>query len=82
MTAERIDEETPLIANSNVNNDNKRKRQRTPTPLPKMQISILLLLQICEPITSQVIYPVFPQAYTDEVFLTIANPFIRILTNS
>ncbi|KAE9402515.1 MFS general substrate transporter [Gymnopus androsaceus JB14] len=65
MTAERIDEETPLIANSNVNNDNKRKRQRTPTPLPKMQISILLLLQICEPITSQSIYPYINQLVSE-----------------
>ena len=45
---DRIDEGTPLLASSG-----ERKR----TPLPKRQIGIVLLLQICEPITSQSIYP-------------------------
>lgn len=64
MTVERIDEETPLLTNTT----NKTKtcnvherRKRAPTPLPKVQISILMLLQICEPITSQSIYPYINQ---------------------
>lgn len=47
----RSDERTPLLeaVPSTV--------KRTPTPLPKLQIAIALLLQVCEPITSQSIYP-------------------------
>ena len=44
------DEETPLL-----NTD--PQNQRLPTPLPKLQIAIVLLLQVCEPLTSQSIYP-------------------------
>ena len=45
---DRIHEGTPLLASSG---EHKR------APLPKRQIGIVLLLQICEPITSQSIYP-------------------------
>ena len=45
---DRIDESTPLLASSG---------ESKQTPLPKHQIGIVLLLQICEPITSQSIYP-------------------------
>jgi hypothetical protein len=31
------------------------------TPLPKLQLSILLILQLAEPLTSQVIYPFINQ---------------------
>ena len=50
-----VDDETrPLL------NDDSRKKTR-PTPLPKLQIAIVLLLQVCEPITSQSIYPYINQ---------------------
>ncbi|KAF8824811.1 hypothetical protein HHX47_DHR7000044 [Lentinula edodes] len=68
MTVERIDEETPLLTNTT----NKTKtcnvherRKRAPTPLPKVQISIMMLLQICEPITSQSIYPYINQLISE-----------------
>ncbi|KAH9481793.1 Major facilitator-type transporter psiT2 [Psilocybe cubensis] len=44
------DERTPLL-----NEQRSAKQKRT--PLPKLQIGIVLLLQICEPICSQSIYP-------------------------
>ena len=49
------DEETPLL-------NGNRQKQRSPTPLPKLQIAIVLLLQVCEPLTSQSIYPYINQA--------------------
>ncbi|KAF8150914.1 major facilitator superfamily transporter [Crassisporium funariophilum] len=42
------DEHTPLL---------KTKPAQKRTPLPKLQIGIILLLQVCEPICSQSIYP-------------------------
>jgi hypothetical protein len=53
MTATTIDEETPLLLEQQ-----NKKRQ---TPLPWAQFSILLVLQLAEPLTSQVIYPFLPQ---------------------
>ncbi|KDR78787.1 hypothetical protein GALMADRAFT_244334 [Galerina marginata CBS 339.88] len=44
-------EETPLL------DDNRTRKNCGTTPLPKLQIAIVLLLQVCEPITSQSIYP-------------------------
>ena len=35
--------------------------RRSPNPLPKLQLGIVLLLQVCEPITSQSIYPYINQ---------------------
>ena len=55
MTATIIDEETPLLP------DEQTKRK--PTPLPWAQFSILLVLQLAEPLTSQVIYPFAPQVF-------------------
>ena len=55
------DEETPLL------NSNPQK-QRLPTPLPKLQIAIVLLLQVCEPLTSQSIYP-----YINQVSSSVVN---------
>ena len=49
-----LDEETPLL-------DTNPQKQRSPTPLPKLQIAIVLLLQVCEPLTSQSIYPYINQ---------------------
>ena len=37
-------------------------KNRLPKPLPKLQLAIVLLLQVCEPITSQSIYPYINQA--------------------
>ena len=50
------DERTPLL----MNNDTVPER-RPITPLPKLQIAIVLLLQVCEPITSQSIFPYINQ---------------------
>ena len=33
------------------------QEKRLPNPLPELQFAIVLLLQVCEPITSQSIYP-------------------------
>ncbi|KAJ4480158.1 major facilitator superfamily transporter [Lentinula aciculospora] len=68
MTVERIDEETALLTNATNTTKNSnyvQKRRRGPTPLPKVQISILMLLQICEPITSQSIYPYINQLISE-----------------
>ena len=54
------DEETPLL------NDNPQKK-RSPNPLPKLQIAIVLLLQVCEPLTSQSIYPYINQVSSSVV---------------
>ncbi|KAF8220945.1 MFS general substrate transporter [Tricholoma matsutake] len=40
-------------------------RHRKPNPLPWFQLSIILLLQICEPITSQSIYPYINQLISE-----------------
>ena len=59
------DENTPLLPS---------KQGRSRTPLPWLQISIMLLLQMCEPICSQSIYP-----YINEVcvlcLLVLKVPF-------
>lgn len=49
----QVDEETPLLQESNGN--------RLPTPVPWFQFSLVLFLQLAEPLTSQVIYPFAPQ---------------------
>lgn len=49
-----VDEETPLLA---------KNTKKQPTPLPWFQFSILLVLQLAEPLTSNVIYPFTPQVY-------------------
>lgn len=51
--ATTVDEETPLLPD--------QQQQKKPTPLPWAQFSILLVLQLAEPLTSQVIYPFLPQ---------------------
>lgn len=48
----QVDEETALLGTN---------LKRKITPLPKLQIGIILLLQICEPLTSQSIYPYINQ---------------------
>ncbi|KAF4613857.1 hypothetical protein D9613_007964 [Agrocybe pediades] len=58
---ERSNERSPLLhssTSSSVHSITKQKQQlQKRTPLPKLQIAIVLLLQICEPICSQSIYP-------------------------
>ncbi|KAI0784273.1 member of major facilitator superfamily multidrug-resistance, DHA1 sub-family [Abortiporus biennis] len=55
MTVTNIDEETPLLE------QNRKKR----TPIPWFQFIILLVLQLAEPLTSQVINPFAPQLIRD-----------------
>ena len=55
------DEETPLL-------DTNPQKPCLPTPLPKLQIAIVLLWQVCEPLTSQSIYP-----YINQVSRCVVN---------
>ncbi|KAH9856495.1 MFS general substrate transporter [Lenzites betulinus] len=55
MTALHDDEETPLLRGEHAS------RKRKHTPIPWGQFSILLILQLAEPLTSQVIYPFAPE---------------------
>jgi len=57
------DERTPLLEAAS-DDASKQLQLQKRTPLPKLQIGIVLLLQICEPICSQSIYP-----YINEVCL-------------
>ncbi|EKM78054.1 hypothetical protein AGABI1DRAFT_114886 [Agaricus bisporus var. burnettii JB137-S8] len=50
-----VDEETPLL----------QQQPKKKTPLPWSQYSLVLLLQLGEPMTSQVIYPFAPQLIRD-----------------
>ena len=63
MTTENVDEETPLLQ------ENTGKTQ--PTPLPWFQFSMVLILQLAEPLTSQVIYPFAPQVCAIECVLVV-----------
>jgi hypothetical protein len=54
--ASQLDEETPLLQSQGGALAKKAK-----TPLPWRQFSMLLVLQIAEPLTSQVISPFAPQ---------------------
>ncbi|KAF9244094.1 major facilitator superfamily domain-containing protein [Melanogaster broomeanus] len=61
MSSQNVDEETPLLRQEPQESEGTNsKKQRT--PLPWRQFSILLLLQVSEPLTSQVIAPFLPQA--------------------
>lgn len=68
MTATTTDEETPLLHEQ----QHHKKKQ---TPLPWAQFTILLVLQLAEPLTSQVINPFAPQVSPSVsstiVFLTL-----------
>lgn len=60
---EVLDEETPLLGTQS---DVQHKSSKaTRTPLPWRQFSILLLLQLSEPLTSQVIAPFLPRLIRD-----------------
>ena len=58
MTARHAeaDEETPLLRS-----DSHGRPKRKHNPIPWAQFSILLVLQLAEPLTSQVIYPFAPE---------------------
>ncbi|KAF9048789.1 major facilitator superfamily domain-containing protein [Panaeolus papilionaceus] len=58
------DEQTPLLKKKRTQSPSKNRKERT--PLPKLQIGIVLLLQVCEPICSQSIYP-----YINELVSTL-----------
>jgi hypothetical protein len=49
------DEETPLLSP-------ELTPKKPPKPIPWAQVWILLVLQLAEPLTSQVIYPFTPEA--------------------
>ncbi|KAJ7760685.1 major facilitator superfamily domain-containing protein [Mycena maculata] len=51
-----IDEETALLS---------RPVPKPRTPLPKLQLSVIMLIQICEPIASQSIYPYINQLVSE-----------------
>lgn len=57
FATKRPDEETPLLPEQG-NGDSASKER---TPIPWGQFSILLILQLSEPLTSQVISPFAPQ---------------------
>jgi MFS family permease len=58
-----------MNAHDEIVNERTRLIDETPkkarTPLPKIQLGIVLLLQICEPITSQSIYPYINQLISE-----------------
>ncbi|KAK7019729.1 hypothetical protein VNI00_017968 [Paramarasmius palmivorus] len=54
-------ESSPLLQDQ----ENARTKHKTKTPLPKLQIAIILLLQLCEPLTSQSIYPYINQLISE-----------------
>ncbi|KAJ7690111.1 major facilitator superfamily domain-containing protein [Mycena rosella] len=55
--ADAFDEVTPLLPGP----------QSGPTPLPKLQLAIIMLVQICEPLTSQSIYPYINQLVSEVI---------------
>ncbi|KAF9219805.1 MFS general substrate transporter [Gyrodon lividus] len=62
-----VDEQTPLLRSSHperhAHDESEVTKQRTPLPWP--QLAILLVIQISEPLTSQVISPFAPQLIRD-----------------
>ncbi|KAJ2934959.1 hypothetical protein H1R20_g2101, partial [Candolleomyces eurysporus] len=62
-----VDEETPLLSSSSSpSSSSSTPKIQKATPLPKLQIAIVLMLQICEPVCSQSIYP-----YINELVSTL-----------
>ncbi|KAG1734810.1 major facilitator superfamily domain-containing protein [Suillus lakei] len=59
-TSQQMDEETPLLQS-----EGNAPAKKPQTPLPWRQFSMLLVLQIAEPMTSQVISPFAPQLIRD-----------------
>ena len=60
----------------NTSSSGENKQYRKPNPLPRLQISVMLLLQVCEPMASQSIYP-----YINQVVQYIFTPLITISCN-
>ncbi|KAJ7115631.1 major facilitator superfamily domain-containing protein [Mycena crocata] len=58
-----VDEQTALLAKPN-------PEPVARTPLPKRQLAIIMLVQICEPLASQSIYPYINQASSVELDIT------------
>ncbi|KAJ7881026.1 major facilitator superfamily domain-containing protein [Mycena olivaceomarginata] len=48
-----------------INETTSLLRAKKPTPLPKLQLAIIMLIQICEPLTSQSIYPYINQLVSE-----------------
>ncbi|KAG1887835.1 major facilitator superfamily domain-containing protein [Suillus subluteus] len=59
-TSQQLDEETPLLRS-----EGNALAKKPQTPLPWRQFSMVLVLQIAEPMTSQVISPFAPQLIRD-----------------
>jgi hypothetical protein len=64
------DEDTPLLSSEST-------LRKSSTPVPWAQIWILLVLQLAEPLTSQVIYP-----FTPEVCRSLLTCFISFHPSS
>ncbi|KAI0329057.1 hypothetical protein GY45DRAFT_1325447 [Cubamyces sp. BRFM 1775] len=63
MTARHaeVDEETPLLRSESQGQGHHKRKHN---PIPWGQFCILLILQLAEPLTSQVIYPFAPEVST------------------
>lgn len=55
-----VNEREPLLSTA-ADDEVRPVEQVVPTPLPRLQMTILILLQLVEPMTSQVIYPFINQ---------------------
>jgi hypothetical protein len=62
-----VHEETLLIPEAH------DSRRRGSPPIPWSQFAILLLLQLSEPLTSQVIFPFAPQVSTEQDTLELVK---------
>ncbi|KAF9244656.1 major facilitator superfamily domain-containing protein [Melanogaster broomeanus] len=68
MMSREVDEQTPLLSSSDSErhaHDEEQPPRNQRTPLPWRQLAILLIIQISEPLTSQVISPFAPQLIRD-----------------
>ena len=79
------DEETPLLSSD-------RSSKKPPATIPWSQVGILLVLQLAEPLTSQVIYPFTPEVrhflldplrlsscVLHSLFVTLGSPMVMSL---
>lgn len=62
MTVTTTNEEAPLLPKTK---QQQQQIKKTPTPIPWAQFSIILILQLAEPLTSNVINPFAPQFVRD-----------------
>ncbi|KAJ7667200.1 major facilitator superfamily domain-containing protein [Mycena rosella] len=58
MSVDLVNEETALLSSPG-------RKVQTRTPLPKLQLSVIMLVQICEPLASQSIYPYINQLVSE-----------------